>query len=247
MNLFCAIAVNFLSLVLSPDLPQQQGATDEITARVPALDQFHTVIFTLWHEAWPKKDTTMLATLLPEIDKGAKSVADAQLPGILRDKKTSWDKGIEGLRESVTEYRAAIESKNGTRLLAAAERVHAAYERLVRIIRPVIKEIDEFHAVLYLLYHYYWPENNLPKMRESAASLNDKMAALMKSTLPQRLAAKADAFKIACAKLAFSVREFQDALEVADEAARADSLKTAVSHLHSCYLSLEKTLEGNTK
>lgn len=246
MNLFCAIAAS-LSLLLFPNLPQHQGATDETTARVPALDQFHTVIFTLWHDAWPKKDTTMLATLLPDIDKGAKSVADAQLPGILRDKKTSWDKGLKGLEESVTEYRLAVESKNGTLLLAAAERVHATYERLVRIIRPVIKEIDEFHAVLYLLYHYYWPENNLPKIRESATSLGDKMAALDKATLPKRLAAKTDAFKIARAKLASSVRKFQDALEISDEATRGDSLKIAVGHLHSSYLSLEKTFEADTK
>jgi hypothetical protein len=237
--------ITILLLVLAPILviAQNLKATDETTARVPALDQFHAVVFKLWHEAWPTKNTDMLIALLPDIDEGAKSVVDAQLPGILRDKKISWEAGVKTLQESVAEYRLAADSKDGDRLLAAAEKIHATYEKLVRVVRPALKEIDEFHAVLYLLYHYYWPENNLTKIRESAAALGDKMTALDRATLPQRLAAKADAFRSARTKLACSVRELQDALGTTDEATLNASLKAAVPHLHNSYLSLEKTFE----
>ena len=37
----------------------------ETTPNVPALEVFHEVIFKIWHEAWPDKNTAMLRQLLP--------------------------------------------------------------------------------------------------------------------------------------------------------------------------------------
>ena len=78
----------------------------DAVAEVPELDSFHEVIFKIWHEAWPNKDTAMLKDLQPSVEEGIANVAAAQLPGILREKKTAWVEGIEKLKNAGAEYKA---------------------------------------------------------------------------------------------------------------------------------------------
>jgi len=244
--IFSRIALLMLLLVtiaISPLSGQDTASSRETTARVPELDEFHTVIARLWHDAWPKKDTATLAQMLPEIQKGAARVTEAALPGILREKKEAWDAGVKKLNEAVAEYAKAVESGNGERLLSAAEQLHMRYEGLVRAIRPALKEIDEFHSVLYLLYHYYVPQYDLPNIQQATGKLTETMAALEKATLPQRLAGKSEAFNKAREQLAESVAALNRTLKTEDEAGLKDSLKGAVDAVHGKYLALEKVFE----
>jgi len=88
-----------LAFTCEPLLAQQppEDRTTETSANVPALNEFHHVVLRIWHTAWPAKDYDMLADLLPEIGKGVAAVANAELPGILRDKKVVWRIGVERL------------------------------------------------------------------------------------------------------------------------------------------------------
>jgi hypothetical protein len=234
--------VLLLTLALGAPLAAQEHGP-EITANVPALQEFHTVIFSLWHTAWPKNDTDMMTRLLPDIEKGAAAVSAAALPGILRDKKPAWDAGIQKLGEAVTAYRSAVEAQDNEKLLAAAEQLHARYEGLVRVIRPVLKEIDAFHTVLYMLYHYYWPENNMPRIRESMGALTEKMAALDTVVLPKRLEAKSQTFTAARTKLGNAVKALRELVAPEYDVPTAEDLKAAVTRLHNGYLALEKVFE----
>ncbi|MEK6571475.1 MAG: hypothetical protein AABZ61_08905, partial [Bacteroidota bacterium] len=66
-----AVAVIILVAVrvdaLAQEKKEPQGA--ETKAEVAALTKFHSVIYKVWHTAWPEKDVNMLADLLPEIQK----------------------------------------------------------------------------------------------------------------------------------------------------------------------------------
>ena len=172
----------FLVLVLTcqPLLAQEpmKDRTTETSATVPALRKFHTLIFKIWHTAWPNKDDSMLIALFPEVEKGVIEVAQAELPGILRDKKEAWREGVKKLQEIVKEYKIAIESKQKQPLLDAAEKLHAQYEALVRVIRPPLRELEDFHAVLYMVYHYYMPQNSLEEIKGSIGKLQEKITSL---------------------------------------------------------------------
>ena len=220
-----------------------QDHDEETRATVPALQKYHTVIYPLWHTAWPAKDTAMMAKLLPDIEKGASAVKAAALPGILRDKKPAWDEGVQKLTDAVTAYRGAVEAKDREKLLAAAEELHTRYERLVRVIRPVLKELDAFHTVLYMLYHYYWPENNLAKIRESATALAEKMAGLDTASLPKRLEPKTAAFTDARKKLGDAVHGLQEIVSPAYDDPTPADLKSAVTWLHTSYQELERVFD----
>jgi hypothetical protein len=211
----------------------------ETVADVPALNDFHKVIFKVWHEAWPQKNTEMLRQLVADVEKGIASVSSSQLPGILRDKKTSWDEGVKKLQAVGLEYKAAADSQDSAKLLSAAENLHRQFEFLARTIMPAIDELDEFHAVLYMLYHHYLPENNMARIKASSGEFKQKMAALNKAALPARLKQKQPQFDAARAELSKSVEAFDAAIQSNAET----KIKGAVETLHSNYQKLEKIFE----
>jgi len=211
----------------------QEKPADAV-ADVPALHSFHEVIFKIWHEAWPKKDAAMLRQLLPEVEKGVAEVASAKLPGILREKKAAWDEGVKKLQNVGSEYKAAAAAKDDPKLLAAAERLHSQFEALMRVTRPPMKELDDFHSSLYMLYHHYLPQYDLQKIRASASELKQKMAALNVAKIPEKLKQKEPEFQEARKKLSASV----DTLEAAVQTGSEQKIKAAVNELHSNYEAL---------
>jgi hypothetical protein len=200
------------------------------------LDAFHEVIFRIWHEAWPKKDTALLQKLVPDVEQGIASVAAAPLPGILRDKKDAWGEGVRKLQSAGADYKAAAVAKDDPKLLAAAEVLHSRFEGLMRAIRPALKELDEFHAVLYMLYHHYLPKNDMGQIRKSAAELTQKMAVLNQAKLPERMMDKDRDFQVARGMLSQSVAALEEDIQSGDE----KIIKNAIEAVHSRYQALEK-------
>jgi NADH dehydrogenase/NADH:ubiquinone oxidoreductase subunit G len=181
----------------------------------------------------------MLTALLPEIEQGITAVANAELPGILREKKAAWRNGVEKLQVIVKEYKVAIEAKQKQPLLDAAEKLHAQYEALVRVIRTPLKELEDFHAVLYMLYHYYMPQDSLEEVKVSVGQLQEKMAALNEAALPSRFKGKEESFTVARNQLDKAVAE----LAVMVRSNESEKIKAAVEVMHTSYKTLAKVFE----
>ncbi len=211
----------------------------DAVAEVKELDSFHEVIFKIWHEAWPNKDTAMLKALLPDVEKGIAQVASAKLPGIMREKKSAWEAGVAKLQESGAEYKAATETADDARMLDAAETLHSRFETLMRLTRPVLRELEDFHSSLYMLYHYYLPEYDYEKIRSSAEELSLKMEPLNAATLPERLLSKEADFRNAREKLAESVEVLQSSVASGDK----EAIQAAIHELHTKYQVLQSTLD----
>ncbi len=217
----------------------KESPADETTAQVPVLTDFHEVIFKIWHTAWPEKNVAMLAELLPEVRNFSDSLVKVQLPGILRDKETLWNENTAKLREIVSSYEKAAAPVDSQNLLAAAEQLHAQYEKLVRVIRPALKELESFHQVLYMLYHHYLPQNDQEKIVSSVKALKEKMEALDKATLPDRLKKKEAAFLEARTKLSQSVGSLDPGMAAKDQGEFASQVEA----MHTDYQALEKVFE----
>ena len=181
----------------------------------------------------------MLTALLPEIEQGITAVGNAELPGILQEKKAAWRNGVEKLQAILKEYKAAIGAKQKQPLLDAAEKFHAEYEALVRVIRPPLRELDDFHAVLYMLYHYYMPKDSLEEVKVSIGQLQEKMAALNKATLPSRFKGKEESFTVARNQLDKAVTELA-AMVRSNEVGK---IKAAVEVMHTSYKTLAEVFE----
>ena len=235
MTFGCAI----FCLLMGSGLRGAPQKPADATARVPALESFHEVIFKIWHEAWPSKNVSMMRRLAPEVGKGIDAVASAKLPGILREKQSAWDEEVRNLKSAGSEYQSAVASQDDGRLMKAAENLHARFEALMRITRPPLRELDEFHSALYMLYHHYMPENDLKNIRLSAAELKQKMAALNSATLPESLKPREPEFQSARAKLSKSVDDLESSVRSNDE----KLIKQKIDTLHSNFEALAKILE----
>ncbi len=213
---------------------------DETSGRVPELDAFHKPIYTLWHDAWPAKDIAKLKSLLPDVEKAYATLAAAKLPGILRDKQAKWSEKLQVLTQSVKDYRAAVDKEDNEGILKAAEAVHMNYEQMVRLVRPVVKELDVFHQSLYLLHHYYVPENETGQIKAAADSLVQKMVALNGAALPKRLEVRTEQFKKALKNLDESVKAFAEAVNAKKGKEEIAKLENS---LHARYQVVEKVFE----
>lgn len=227
----------------SPGPLQQKKVVSEaeLKAEVPELVQYHKVIYKLWHSFWPNKDIGGIVQSFEDIRKGANNIKNAKLPGILRDKKKLWDENVERLIGIVNEMSEAIDNGDSVLILKKAEELHSQYEKLVRIVKPVIKELEEFHQILYVLYHYYVPEYNVKKVKETAPELRNKAEKLKEERLLEKIKSSArDEFKVRVNKLYDEVLSF---VELVEGNFDAKSVKRKIEKVHSSYQAVEKLFD----
>ncbi len=233
----CALLLAFPGAGAAAD---KTAAPEEIRAEVPELTEFHEPVVKLWHEAWPSKDYALMRTLVPDFQQGAEKIAQAKLPGILREKQAAWDAGVKQLGEIVAQYAAAAGNEADTlKLLDAGERLHMQFERLVRTLRPALKEMDAFHVVLYQLVHYDLPSDDLAAMKGTIEKLKEPMAALNKAELPERMAPRKPAFAEARQALSQSM----DKLVAVARGKSKPKVKAAIEDMHSRYMALVKVFD----
>lgn len=218
---------------------QQENFEEETNPSIPALTNFHEVIYPIWHTAYPEKDFDMLKDLRGEVNEKSIEIINAELPGILRDKKIQWENGISEFREAVSNYNSAAENNDGNKLLTAAENLHSAYEKLVRIIKPVTPQIAEFHKTLYLIYHHFLPDNNMEKIKEVSVTLVTQAKEIKNSKLPKKLEDKKKDFE----SLADNLIQAAVQLEKICSDANTDNLSAAVESVHTNYQQLEAFFE----
>ncbi len=208
----------------------------ELDSTVPELSEFHEIIYPIWHTAYPEKDYASLRSFLPQVNESAEKIFAAELPGILRDKKSVWEKGVAELKASVNEFNSAVKGTDDDVLLKSAEKLHAKYENLVRIVRPVLKEVDEFHKDMYTIYHYYLPEKQYDKIKALGNGLVAKTDAITKAKLSKRLESKHETFDAAASALFNSAKVLNELLQKN----AFEDVDAAVEKMHTKYQNLEE-------
>lgn len=221
---------------------QHQIDSTEITRTVPELIKFHDVIYLIWHEAYPAKDVKALQGYVPDIKSHMTKINDAKLPGILRDKEEKWKEGLSELNKSVEDYYKASEGTNEQAMLDAAEKLHSNFEMMVRIIKPVLKEIEDYHKILYVIYHKYLPDKNYKEISNVMDELINKADAITKVTpdkLAKRLGEKISTYNTAAKELYDATVALKEILKNNDSAKN----DAAVETMHSKYQALEKVFD----
>lgn len=233
------LAATALFAACAGPVAAQHNTAAETKAEVPALFEFHEVIYPLWHEAWPNGDVAMMRELLPEVEEHVAAIEKAELPGILRDKQAKWNGGVAQLEEITARYKEAAGSGDDVALRRAVEELHSAYESMVRIVRPVMKELDAYHQVLYRLYHYDWPAAKVDAIRSDAADLVKACEALTGAAIPRRFVERENALKPAFAALCAAT----SGLAAASQSDDLGAIGSAVERVHAAYQAAEKQFE----
>lgn len=225
--------------VVGPALAAEHVPDPETESTVPELVEFHEVIAPIWHTAFPAKDFAALRGFVPQIEAGMARINAAKLPGILREKQTAWDKGLVEFNQAVEAYKNAAAGGDDQALLDAAERLHLRFEMQVRAIRPVAREVDAYHQVLYVVFHKYLPGKKFAEICATAPDLAAKAEAVTRVTLSPRLAVKAEAFRAA----AVALLEETKALAAAGQACGESEIPALVNRVHAAYVALEKVFD----
>jgi hypothetical protein len=239
MNKMIRFALIAALLCFASALCAEHIPDPETESTVPELVEFHEVIYPIWHTAFPAKDYAALRGFLPGIEAAMAKINAAVLPGILREKKQAWESGLAELNMAAAAYKKAAAGADDQALLDAAERLHMRFEMLIRAIRPVAKEVDTYHKVLYAVFHKYLPERKYAEICGVAAGMVANAEAITKVTLAPRLAARTEAFQAAAAALLAETK----ALEAAGRSCLEKDIVPLVGRVHAAYQALEKVFD----
>lgn len=233
-------AVVVVALAVALPLAAQAPTPDpDLRADVPALTDYHEVIHPLWHDAWPNRDLALVGTLLPDAKRHQDALEQAALPGILRDKREAWQAGVAAMRAALTGVEKGLAAGDTQATLDAVEALHADYEKLVRLIRPPIKELDAYHQELYRVVHRLVPAGDLAAMPAAAATLVERCAALQQARLSARLARREATLAPAFAALCTVTAELQAVAGSGNKAA----IEAAVENVHAAYQAADQACE----
>jgi len=236
MKNFVLILLVLVFCSFSNSFAQNEDHSTEINSSVQELTDFHEVVYPMWHTAYPNKDYALFKQLLPDINSGVEKIYAAKLPGILRDKEKEWNTGLDKLRASVADYNKACKENNEANMLTSTEVLHSNYEMLVRIVKPVTKEVDEFHKVLYMIYHHYGPNKNTEELSKAVDDLMIRADELKNCVLPKWATDKKDDFAKAADELFNSTKELQG---LKNSKADDKKIESAIENVHTSYQKLE--------
>ena len=233
------ITIFILSLVLLSGLYAGDEMKKSAKINIPELKQMHESIYPMWYKGYPDKNYELLKSIYPDLESQFQILNKADFPAEYPDRKMRWQEDLEKMESNLQDYKKAIDEQNHENLLAAARAVHDTFEWLVRIINPPIPELDQFHKVLYYVYHDYLPEQNWQKLNESIDQFQDAMNNLNNAKLPDWMSDDKAEFDARRQNLAQAVAELA-ALKNSDN---TDKIAQAVENVHTAYVGIEGILE----
>ena len=211
----------------------------EITASVPELEAVHELMSPLWHSAVPEQNFDSIRQLVPQFEPRLAAVEAVELPGILRHKQEGWDNGKTVMMSSFEGLKQALEANDEAAILSHSEAFHTGYEQLVRVVRPLVPELESFHQELYKVIHYYNPANDNAKIHDAFVAMSEKMEALRAAELPERLTDRQGDFDAGVTTLGESLTALDEAMHASDD----EAIKTAVDALHAAYGAVEAVFQ----
>ena len=106
---------------------------------------------------------------------------------------------------------------------------------MIRIIKPVLKEVDEFHKVLYVIYHKYLPEKDYESIKSVSEELQQKAEAITTAKPTRRIEPKLEQFNTAANELLTATNELVEACQSDNN----DMIEIAIENVHTKYQNLE--------
>jgi hypothetical protein len=239
------IAVLFLVFIFTSLSAQPQTIPQPVTEAskpsIKGLKEFHDVVYPVWHVAYPDKDYQTIRDAVPEFKKKMEAINKAELPGFFREKKENFEKKREALSLAVKDLDEKAKGNDNDALLKATENLHTAYEQVVRIFVPRVKELENFHLVLYPLWHEALPNKNFKAIIVATPALQEKMDTLMNVQLPEKLKEIAPKFIEKRKALKASVDELIKACNKKDN----KKIEEKLDIMHTAYMELDGVFENN--
>lgn len=233
-----------LFFVVSSVLAQTSAGTQQTTGmskpRLQGLAEFHEVLQPIWHMAYAEKDYQAIRDAVPAFKEKIELIQKTELPGFYREKKDNFEKKREALAKAVLGLEEKSKGTDNEALLKATENLHTAYEQLVRVFVPRVKELEGFHLVLYPLWHEALPNKDYKAIKASTPALQEKMDVLMKVELSDKSKEITPKFTEKRKALKASVDDLVKACNGKD----SKKIEEKLDKMHTAYQELDAVFEA---
>jgi len=100
---------------------------------VPQLAAFHQELYKLYHYYTPQYDLAKIREAAAAMEAKVPALKEAQLPKPLADRQEKYNAAVLKLESAVKEFSATAKTDAKEKILAAEEKVHAAYQEIEKI------------------------------------------------------------------------------------------------------------------
>ena len=238
--IFLTLILTLLSSALADtkNTPQKEIGMKKPT--LEGLEEFHEVLAPIWHKAYPDKDFKAIREAVPGFQEKMELILRAELPGFYRERNKEFEGKRGILARSVEELENKANGDDNQALLVATENLHTAFARLAFFFAPRVRELEEFHLILYPLWHKALPDKSFQTIRDSAPVLQEKMDALMKANLPDNSKGIEPNFIEKRNILKKSVSELIKACDSKNN----KKLEEKLVKMHKAYMELDQVFDG---
>jgi len=206
---------------------------------VTGIREFHQVLYPVWHDYYPQGDFKSIREAIPEFEKTLKALVDAELPEFYHNVKDDFENKRDNLAFAVRKLRAVAQTGDDEKLAKAVEDMHTAFEQMARVLAPRTRELEEFHLVLYPLWHQAMPNKDYKAIKAAIPSLESKMDTLMSAQLSQRFSGIQSEFVEKREALKLTVEELADVCRQNKDEKIIDKL----TQMHEAYRELDQVFE----
>lgn len=221
--------------------PTVSSASDTTDSLKMAMDEFHQVLATLWHQTFPEKDFQTIREKAPLLQEKLMRLAQVKLPTYLEWDKEKLDSFLSKRQYLIVSVdhvvRAAADTVDSS-LASAFVEMHWAYEELEKVFAVPIEELDNFHETLYFLWHKALPQKDYEAIRKTTPVLKTEVDSLMKASLSRNFPIKKEEFEKKRALLKDAVYQLAEVCEKASD----EKIEEALSLVHDRFVELNLLL-----
>ncbi len=218
---------------------KQVLVTEMEKPKVAGLEEFHEVLHSVWHTYLPNGDYQSIREVMPEFKRTLKTLMNAEIPGFYQHVQDDFEKKRQDLALAIENLDSVAKTGDDKELEKAVEDMHTAFALMARVLAPRIAEIEEFHLVLYPLWHSAKPGKDYPAIKAAIPTLESRMDALMKAQVPERLNNKETLFQNRREALRIAVEDLADVCRRNKDQEILDKL----SQMHERYRDLDEVFE----
>lgn len=244
--LWVSVLCGLISLVLlagcekkSEIKDEQPPVTEMKRPKIDGIREFHEVLYPVWHSYLPDGDYQSIRQAIPEFKRTTGILMETDLPQYYHTVKDDFETKRQNLALAVEELESVAQTGDDKDLAKAVEDMHTAFERMARVLAPRIRELDEFHLVLYPLWHQAMPNKDYQAVKAVIPSLEKRLADLMRAQLPQRFKGIEPQFLEKREALSQAVHELADVCRQDEDEKILDRL----TQMHEAYRALDHVFE----
>ena len=100
---------------------------------VPALESFHQDLYKLYHYYGPAYDLVKIREAAAAMQAKLPPLKEAELPKRLADRQAEYQLAVQELETAVGEFAEKVKTDSKEEILAAMEKVHAAYQKAEKL------------------------------------------------------------------------------------------------------------------